>query len=42
MWVERPGFSNGACHGGPARVGAWREKGAIQMAEHAKWYRAKR
>jgi endoglucanase len=39
MWVERPGFSNGACNGGPARVGAWWEKRAIQMVERAKWFR---
>jgi endoglucanase len=39
LWVERPGFSNGACNGGPARVGAWWEKRAIQMVERAKWFR---
>jgi endoglucanase len=39
MWVERPGFSNGACNGGPAKVGAWWEKRAIQMVNRAKWYR---
>ena len=38
MWVERPGFSNGACNGGPARVGAWWEERAIQMVERAKWF----
>jgi endoglucanase len=38
MWVERPGYSNGACNGGPARVGAWWEERAIQMVERAKWY----
>ena len=37
LWVERPGYSNGACNGGPARVGAWWEKRAIQMVERAKW-----
>jgi endoglucanase len=42
MWVERPGFSNGACNGGPAQVGAWWEKRALQMVERAKWYRARR
>jgi endoglucanase len=41
MWVERPGFSNGACHGGPARVGAWWEERAIQMVERASWYRSR-
>ena len=39
MWVERPGYSNGACNGGPAKVGAWWERRAIQMVERAKWYR---
>jgi endoglucanase len=39
LWVERPGFSNGACNGGPAKVGAWWEQRAIQMVERAKWYR---
>jgi endoglucanase len=39
LWVERPGYSNGACNGGPARVGAWWEKRAIQMVERAKWFR---
>lgn len=29
LWVKRPGYSNGACNGGPARVGAWWEKRAI-------------
>jgi endoglucanase len=38
MWVERPGYSNGPCNGGPAKVGAWWERRAIQMVERAKWY----
>jgi endoglucanase len=38
LWVERPGYSNGACNGGPAKVGGWWEKRAIQMVERAKWY----
>jgi endoglucanase len=42
MWVERPGFSNGPCNGGPAQVGAWWEKRAIQMVQRARWYRARR
>ena len=37
MWVERPGYSNGACNGGPARVGAWWRDRALQMARLAKW-----
>jgi endoglucanase len=39
MWVERPGYSNGACNGGPAKVGAWWERRAIQMVNRAKWHR---
>jgi endoglucanase len=42
LWVERPGFSNGACNGGPAKVGAWWERRAIQMVERARWYRRHR
>jgi endoglucanase len=42
MWVERPGFSNGACNGGPPQAGAWWERRAIQMVERAKWYRGRR
>ena len=42
MWVERPGFSNGSCNGGPARVGAWWEQRAIQMVERAQWWRGSR
>lgn len=38
MWVERPGLSNGACNGGPAAVGSWWEKKAIQMVTRAKWW----
>ena len=39
MWVERPGYSNGACGGGPARVGAFWLKRALQMVRGADWYR---
>jgi endoglucanase len=38
LWVERPGYSNGPCGGGPAKVGAWWEARAIQMVSRAKWY----
>ena len=40
LWIERPGFSNGACNGGPARVGAWWMKRGLQMARRAQWFRA--
>ncbi len=39
MWVERPGYSNGACNGGPARVGAFWLERALQMVRGADWYR---
>lgn len=42
LWVERPGYSNGACNGGPAKVGAWWERRAIQMVERAAWWRGGR
>jgi endoglucanase len=38
LWVERPGYSNGSCNGGPAKVGGWWERRAIQMVERAKWW----
>jgi endoglucanase len=40
LWVERPGYSNGACNGGPKRVGSWWTKRALQMVRRAKWYQA--
>jgi endoglucanase len=36
LWVERPGFSNGTCEGGP-KAGAWWEKRAVQMVDRAHW-----
>ena len=36
LWVERPGFSNGTCNGGP-KTGAWWEKRAVQMVDRARW-----
>jgi endoglucanase len=36
LWVERPGFSNGFCNGGP-KAGAWWEKRAVQMVDRARW-----
>jgi len=40
LWVERPGFSNGACNGGPKRVGSWWMTRALQMVRRASWYQA--
>jgi len=37
MWVERPGYSNGACNGGPARVGAWWRERALLLVDRAAW-----
>ncbi len=37
LWIERPGYSNGACNGGPARVGAWWRTRALKMARAARW-----
>jgi len=36
LWVERPGFSNGTCNGGP-KAGAWWERRAVQMVDRARW-----
>jgi endoglucanase len=36
LWVERPGFSNGTCNGGP-QTGAWWERRAVQMVDRAPW-----
>jgi endoglucanase len=36
LWVERPGFSNGTCNGGPP-TGHWWEQRAVQMVERARW-----
>ena len=37
LWIERPGYSNGSCNGGPAKVGAWWRAKALAMAEGAHW-----
>ena len=37
LWIERPGYSNGACNGGPARVGAWWRAKALTLARRARW-----
>jgi endoglucanase len=36
MWIERPGFSNGFCNGGP-KTGAWWKERALLLAKRAKW-----
>ena len=35
-WIERPGFSNGTCNGGPKTGGWWKER-ALLLARRAKW-----
>lgn len=37
LWIERPGYSNGSCNGGPAKAGAWWRAKALAMAEGAHW-----
>lgn len=37
LWVERPGYSNGACNGGPATVGAWWRERALTLAKRVRW-----
>jgi endoglucanase len=36
FWIERPGFSNGFCNGGPKGGGWWKQR-ALLMAKRAKW-----
>ena len=36
MWIERPGYSNGTCNGGP-KTGAWWKERALLLARRAKW-----
>jgi endoglucanase len=35
MWIGRPGYSAGGCHGGPRRVGAWWPRRALMLARYA-------
>jgi len=37
LWIERPGYSNGPCGGGPAKVGAWWRAKALKMSRGARW-----
>jgi endoglucanase len=36
LWVERPGYSNGPCNGGP-KAGAWWPERALMLARRARW-----
>jgi endoglucanase len=35
MWIGRPGFSGGACNGGPMPVGTWWPKRALMFSRYA-------
>ena len=35
MWISRPGYSRGACNGGPAKEGDWWPKRALELAKFA-------
>ena len=35
MWISRPGYSRGACNGGPAREGTWWLARALELAKYA-------
>ena len=35
FWISRPGYSSGACNGGPLPVGAWWPKRALGLAKNA-------
>ena len=43
LWIGRPGYSGGACNGGPLPVGAWWAKRALMFAKYAtNWVRPPR
>jgi endoglucanase len=35
MWIGRPGYSNGACNGGPTPPGTWWQEQALRFAQRA-------
>jgi len=35
MWIGRPGYSGGACNGGPAPPGTWWHEQALRLAQRA-------
>jgi endoglucanase len=35
MWIGRPGYSAGACNGGPTPVGTWWPSRALMYAKYA-------
>ncbi len=43
LWIGRPGYSGGACNGGPLPVGSWWAKRALMFAQYATdWIRPPR
>lgn len=43
LWISRPGYSSGACNGGPPRAGDWWPKRALSMSRWATtWVRPPR
>jgi len=35
MWISRPGYSRGACNGGPLKEGDWWLERALELARYA-------
>ena len=35
MWISRPGYSRGACNGGPSKAGTWWLARALELAKYA-------
>jgi endoglucanase len=43
MWIGRPGYSGGACNGGPLPIGSWWPERALQLAKfQTRWIRPPR
>ncbi len=40
MWINRPGYSDGSCNGGPLPVGTWWPERALMFAQYGtNWLR---
>jgi endoglucanase len=43
LWINRPGYSGGACNGGPLPIGAWWPERALMLAKYqTSWIRPPR
>jgi endoglucanase len=43
MWINRPGYSAGACNGGPLPIGSWWPERALALAKYqTRWIRPPR